>query len=110
MIDVNSTVVSGTLTRDPFITQTANGTKKARFTLANNYIGYSGEDTNYLNFVAWGKLADYVERKLKEGDRIIVEGKNATNNYMKEDGTFFNEQNIVVMSIVPINLRQKERK
>ncbi|HEY0655937.1 MAG TPA: single-stranded DNA-binding protein [Chryseosolibacter sp.] len=75
----NSVHLIGRLGKDPEI-KTYNDRKRATFSLATtdvykNQKGEKVEDTQWHNVVIWGKLAGVVEKYVKKGDEIAVEGK-----------------------------------
>ena len=75
----NSVHLIGRLGKDPEI-KTYNEQKRATFSLATtdtykNQKGEKVEDTQWHNVVIWGKLAGVVEKYVKKGDEIAVEGK-----------------------------------
>lgn len=75
----NSVHLIGRLGKDPEI-KTYNDRKRATFSLATtdtykNQKGEKVEDTQWHNVVIWGKLAGIVEKYIKKGDEIAVEGK-----------------------------------
>lgn len=75
----NSVHLIGRLGKDPEI-KTYNERKRATFSLATtdvykNQKGEKVEDTQWHNVVIWGKLAGVVEKYVKKGDEIAVEGK-----------------------------------
>ena len=82
----------GRLTRDPEVrySQGENSTAIARYTLAvdrrfrrNN----DGEQTaDFIGCVAFGRSAEFAEKYLHQGTKIIVEGRWQTGNYTNKDG------------------------
>jgi single-strand DNA-binding protein len=76
----NSVHLIGHLGKDPEI-KTFNGDKKrASFSIATNdsYKNHKGEkvqETQWHNVVIWGKLADLVEKYLKKGQEVAIEGR-----------------------------------
>lgn len=75
----NSVHLIGRLGKDPEI-KSYNDRKRATFSLATtdtykNQKGEKVEDTQWHNVVIWGKLAGVVEKYVKKGDEIAVEGK-----------------------------------
>ena len=86
----NKVQLIGNLGADPIL-KDINGTKLAKFTVATNetYTNKQGErmqDTQWHNLVAWGKVADIVERFVAKGREIAVEGKLQTRSYDDENG------------------------
>ena len=45
------------------------------------------EETTYINFKAFGKLAEFMGLYTQKGSRIYIEGKLKNNNYDKKDGS-----------------------
>ncbi len=81
----NSVHLIGRLGKDPEI-KTFNERKRATFSLATtdtykNQKGEKVEDTQWHNVVIWGKLAGIVEKYVKKGDEIAVEGKLVHRSY-----------------------------
>lgn len=75
----NSVQLVGHLGKDPEI-KTFGDKKKASFTLATSdvYKNQKGEkvtDTQWHNVVVWGKVAGVVEKYVKKGHEVMVEGK-----------------------------------
>ena len=75
----NSVHLIGRLGRDPEI-KTFSDKKKATFTIATtdsykNQKGEKVEDTQWHNIVVWGKTANVIEKYVKKGDEIVIEGK-----------------------------------
>lgn len=82
---VNKAIVLGRLGKDPEIKVTTIGKKKASFTVATSEkykdknTQEMKENTEWHNVVAWGQLAEIIERlDLKKGGLVYVEGKNTT--------------------------------
>jgi len=79
MSSLNKVQVIGRVGKDPKI-QDVNGTTKADFSIAasEKYKNKSGElveHTEWINVVFWGNVAGVVERFVKKGDLLYVEGK-----------------------------------
>lgn len=77
---INQVIVMGNLTRDPEFKETPNGNKVVSFSLALNR-SYQDqhqqwqEATDYVDVVAWGKLAEQVQERLSKGQRALVTGR-----------------------------------
>ncbi len=75
----NSVHLIGRLGKDPEV-KVYNDKKKASFTIATtdvykNQKGEKVEDTQWHNIVVWGKTANVIEKYVKKGDEIAIEGK-----------------------------------
>lgn len=84
---MNRVILMGRLTREPDIRQ-PNETKVARFGLAvDRRFPKEGEkDADFPSCVAFGKSADFVEKYLHKGTKIVVEGHIQTGGYTNKDG------------------------
>ena len=80
----------GRLTRDPEVrySQVANGTAVARFSLAvDRRWKREGEpDADFFNCTAFGRQADFVEKYLRQGTKIVVTGRVQNDNYTNKEG------------------------
>ena len=87
---MNKTILLGRLTKNPEIkfSQT-NNVKVATFSLAVNrkYVKQGeGRQADFFNIVAYSKLADFVEKFLKQGIQVCVNGRLQTRNYEDKNG------------------------
>ncbi|MBO0356067.1 single-stranded DNA-binding protein [Muricauda ruestringensis] len=87
----NHVQLIGNVGQEPTITNLESGKKVARFSLATNenYKDGKGEkqtDTNWHTVVAWGKVADIIEKYVEKGKEIGVVGKLKTRTYTMDDG------------------------
>ncbi len=87
---MNKVFLMGRLTRDPEVrySQGANQTAVARFSLAvDRRWKREGEaDADFFNCTVFGKQADFVEKYLRQGIKIVVSGRIQNNNYTNKDG------------------------
>ncbi|MBI4931117.1 MAG: single-stranded DNA-binding protein [Bacteroidetes bacterium] len=87
----NKVQLIGNLGQNPEVKELNGGKKVAKFSLATNetYRNKAGEkvtDTQWHNLVAWGKTAEIIEKYLKKGSEIAVEGKLLNRNYTDKEG------------------------
>lgn len=82
MAYLNKIMLIGNLGKDAEIKVSQSGKKNAKFSLAtterfkDKQTGESKDQTEWHNIVAWGQLADIIERlNLKKGVSVYVEGK-----------------------------------
>ncbi|MFH0905327.1 MAG: single-stranded DNA-binding protein [bacterium] len=92
MRDVNKVILIGNLTRDPEIRSTNSGQSVASFSVAcnrswNDQQGVRQDAVEYVDIVAWGKLAEIVGQIYHKGRRTYVEGRLQTRNWEAQDGT-----------------------
>ncbi len=80
-MSINKVVISGNLTRDPELRQTANGFSVLSFGVAVNdrrRNQQTGEWEDYPNFIdctMFGARAESVSRFLSKGSKVAIEGK-----------------------------------
>ena len=87
----NSVQLIGNLGKDPEIKTLENGKKMAKATIATNetYKNAKGEkvvDTQWHNLVCWGRIAERMEKYLKKGSEICLEGKLNHSTYKDSKG------------------------
>nr|DAK93018.1 MAG TPA: Single strand binding protein [Caudoviricetes sp.] len=88
---MNKVILMGRLTRDPDVrySQTANGSMAvARYTLAVDRRFKKDGETNadFISCVAFGKVGEFAEKYLRQGTKIVVEGRIQTGSYTNKDG------------------------
>ena len=86
----NSVQLIGNLGKDPEI-KSFDQRKKASFSIATDetYKNQNGEkvtETQWHNVVVWGKLAEIVEKYLKKGNEVAIEGKLVHRSYETASG------------------------
>ena len=91
----------GRATRDPDIkySQGENSMAIARFTLAvdRRIKRDSDEQTaDFISCVAFGKVAEFIERYIRQGTKIVVEGRIQTGSYTNKDGQKVYTTDVVV--------------
>lgn len=83
-------ILVGNLGSDPEVRSTPGGQRVANFRLATSrqWTGQDGqrqEKTEWHSIVAWGKLADIVERYLQKGKQVYVEGRLETRSWQDKE-------------------------
>lgn len=97
---MNKVILMGRLTRDPEIRYTAGDKAMAigRFTLAVDRRKKAGEEStaDFLNCVTFGKQAEFTEKYLRKGVKMLVVGRIQTGSYTNKDGVKVYTTDIVV--------------
>lgn len=87
---MNKVELLGRLTKDPEIRYSEKtNTKVVNFTLAvNRRFVKEGEErqTDFINNVAFGKTADFIEKYIKKGMQIAIAGRIQTRSYEDNNG------------------------
>jgi single-strand DNA-binding protein len=87
----NKVQLIGNLGNNPEVKNTESGKKLARFSIATNEVyrnakGDKVTETQWHHLIAWGKVAEIIERYLVKGSEVAVEGKLVYRNYNDKDG------------------------
>ena len=87
---MNKSILLGRLTKEPEIrVSQKNNTKVANFTLAVNrkYVAQGEErQADFINIVAYSKLAEFVEKYLNKGLQVCISGRIQTRVYEDNNG------------------------
>ncbi len=87
----NHVQLLGNLGRDVEFSTFDSGTKKASFTLATseyykNNAGEKVQETQWHNIVAWGKNAEFMNKSLSKGSKVLIKGKLVSRSYEDKSG------------------------
>ena len=76
------------MTRDPEVRYSENGHTVARFAIAvdRRFKRENEQNSDFINTVAFGKTAEFVEKYFFQGNKIVVEGRIQTGSYTNQDG------------------------
>lgn len=85
---MNLIVLMGRLTRDPEVRNTGSDSRVARYSLAvDRQFKREGEpEADFFNCTVFGKGADFAEKYLKQGTKIVIRGRIQSDNYTNKDG------------------------
>lgn len=103
---MNITIQTGRICNDLTL-QVRDDTKYIRFTLAVNADSKDGT-TDFIDYIAFGKMAETMHKYLHKGDEILVQGKMNGKPYVNKNGEKRKTSNISVSSIKFLDTRQKE--
>jgi single-strand DNA-binding protein len=92
----NRITLVGNLTRDPEIRYVGSGAAVTKFTLAVNRRSKQQEETDYIDCVAWDKLAETCNTYLKKGMSCLVDGRLSIRSYDDKDGNKRKATEVVV--------------
>ena len=84
--DLNNCSFIGRLGKDPEIRAMPNGDQVANFSIACGWKSKQKEGTEWVNIVAFGKLAEIIGQYLKKGSRIYISGGMRTRKWQDQSG------------------------
>jgi single-strand DNA-binding protein len=98
---MNKVIMMGRLTRDPEVRYSNEGSAVSKFSLAvdRRYKREGQPDADFFNCVAFGKTAEFTEKYLKKGTKVVLEGELQNNNYTNKEGQKVYGMQIVVNSL-----------
>lgn len=85
---MNTVNLVGRFTRDPEIRYTDNGLSIAKFSIAvdRRIKTDGGASADFINCIAFGKTAEFIEKYFGKGQRIGLSGRIQTSSYTNKDG------------------------
>ena len=99
---MNKVILMGRLTRDPDIrySQGENTMCVARYTLAvDRRFKQDGQPSaDFISCVAFAKAAEFAEKYLHQGTKIVIEGRIQTGSYTNKEGQKVYTTDVVVES------------
>ena len=81
---MNKVILMGRLVRDPDIRTTKDQMCVAKFTLAIDRRG-KDKEADFISCTAFGKTAEVVDKYIKKGTKIALEGRWQTGSYTNKD-------------------------
>ena len=100
---MNKVILMGRLTRDPEVRTSAgeSGTEIARYTLAvDRRFKRDGEpNADFINCVSFGRLAEFAEKYLHQGTKVVISGRIQTGSYVNKDGQRIYTTDVIVEEV-----------
>jgi single-strand DNA-binding protein len=101
---LNQVLLIGNIGQDPEVRITASGTRVANFSLATsrqwNKDGEKQEKTEWHRCTAWEKLAEIVEKYVRKGDKLFVDGRIEYGQYEDKEGVTRYTTTIVAQNVI----------
>jgi single-strand DNA-binding protein len=103
MANLNKVLLMGNMTRDPQFSMTPAQTAVVEFGLAINrkfrkQDGTQADETCFVDCQMYGKRAEVINKYLKKGDPIFVEGRLKFDSWQAQDGSKRSKMRVVVES------------
>lgn len=80
---MNKCVMLGRLTKDPEIRVTATGLSVGKYSIAVDRKG-KDDKTDFFNCVSFGKQAEFVQKYITKGTKVVVTGRVENESYEKD--------------------------
>lgn len=94
---MNKAILMGRLTKDPEVRYTNGGKTIGSFSIAvdRRFKSEGQPEADFFTCVTFGKQAEFVEKYLKKGTKILLSGQMQNNNYEKDGVKHYNTQIVV---------------
>jgi single-strand DNA-binding protein len=107
----NSLTIIGNVGGDPELRYTKSGTPVATFSVAINSSwtdsdGNKQEKVEWVNVVAWKKLAEIVSEYVTKGMPVFIEGRIATSSWEGDDGKKRYKTELIAQQLVMLGGKQ----
>lgn len=106
---MNTVVLMGRLTRDPEVRYSAgeNSSAFARYSIAvdRRFKREGQPEADFFDCVSFGRQAEFVDKYLRKGTKIVLQGRIENNNYTNREG-----QKVYGIRIVSENIEFAESK
>lgn len=108
-MNYNKVTLIGNLTRNPELSYTPNQVAVVNFGMAinrkwKNKDGREGEETCFVDCVAFGKSGENINKYMEKGKPLLVEGRLTFDSWTAQDGTKRNKLKVTVeyFGFVPV--------
>lgn len=101
---MNQTQLIGRLTKDPELKYSTSGVPVVRFTLAVNR-EMKRDETDFINCIAFNKVAESLANYQKKGSRIGVVGRIQTGSYENQQGQRIFTTDVIASNIEYLDTR-----
>lgn len=113
MKNVNSICITGNLTKDPELRQTASGTPVLNMTLAFNTVRKNGdayEDvTNFVDCIVFGRYAEAVSEFTSKGTLVMLQGSITQSRWLDKKGNERTKIEIIVDTVNAATRKQEQQ-
>ena len=103
---MNLAVLIGRTTKDIELQRSTSGTAIARFTVAVNR---RVEGADFIGCVAFGKTAENMEKYVKKGSKIAVQGHIQTGSYTNNEGKKIYTTDVIADNVEFIDTHKAEK-
>lgn len=109
-MDLNRITILGRVVRDPELKSLASGRSVATMSVATGRMwtdnqGQKQKQTEFHNIVLWARLGEVAHQYLKKGNRVYVEGRLQTRDWVGQDGVKRYRTEIVAESMIMLEGR-----
>ena len=104
----NRVTLVGNVVRDPEIRYVGSGAAVTKFTIAVNRKSKEADSPDYIDVVAWDKLAETSNTHLKKGALVLIEGRLTLRAYESKSGEKHKAAEIVMSLLQMLGRRTSD--
>lgn len=107
---MNKIIITGNITKDIELAETASGTSYCNFSVAVNRAmpdSDGNKQTDFFNCTAWKQRAEVIAKYCKKGSKVLIEGEMQSRVYEDKNGIRQTGWNINVNNIEFLGNRQE---
>jgi len=109
LASLNKVMLIGNVGQDPELRYTPDGNPVANFSIAVNYRRRVGEElkdeTEWFNIVCFSRTAENVNQYLTKGQRVYVEGRFQSSDYVGQDGNQRRSYEVIANEVKFLNTK-----
>ncbi|MCR4280516.1 MAG: single-stranded DNA-binding protein [Candidatus Komeilibacteria bacterium] len=115
-MNLNKVELIGNLVADPVARKMPSGLDLSTFRLATNYswkdrkTQQTNDSVEFHSVVAWGKLAGIINRYLKKGSKVYLEGRLATRSWEDKNNVRRFTTEIIARDLIMLGHKTKQEK
>jgi single-strand DNA-binding protein len=112
---VNKVILIGNLGKDPEVRHLENGATVANFPIATSEVytdkntGQKVENTDWHDIVVWRGLAEVVEKYVRKGHKIYVEGKLRKRSWQDKEGNTRYSTEVIADELTILSRPEKDK-
>lgn len=98
---MNKVIMMGRLTRDAEVRYTSDSKAIANFSIAvdRRFKREGDPDADFFNCSAFGKTAEFIEKYLHKGSKVVLDGRLQNDSYTNKDGQKVTATKILIDTI-----------
>jgi single-strand DNA-binding protein len=106
MSDLNKSILTGRLTKDPELKEIPGDKKLCLFSIACNMKYKDNDLSNYFDCEAWNKAGEIINAYVKKGDLVAIDGRLKQDRWTDEQG---NKRSKIVVIVEHFRLMSSKK-
>lgn len=113
-MNLNRAELIGNMVADPIVRALPSGQSVASFRIATGHSWKDAktkekkESTEYHHMIAWGRLGEVVDKYLKKGDKVYIDGRLHNRSWEGKDGVKHFRTEVVAQNLIMLGGAKKK--